>query len=148
LQARALKRVFITPAHELRHNTGVAGAGNIGAQHAKKEEAMKKLMNDPKAYVDESLDGLCSAFPGYARTGATGRVIARKAGVTQGQVGIVSGGGFGHLPLFAGYVGEGMLNACAVGNVFAGPPAEVCAETIRAADGGKGVLCVLGKLRR
>jgi dihydroxyacetone kinase-like protein len=105
---------------------------------------MKKLINDPKAYVDEALDGLCSAFPGYARVGATGRVIARKAGATQGHVGIVSGGGFGHLPLFAGYVGDGMLDACAVGNVFAGPPAEVCAETIRAADGGKGVLCVLG----
>jgi dihydroxyacetone kinase-like protein len=46
--------------------------------------------------------------------------------------------------VFAGYVGDGLLSACAVGNVFAGPPADVCAEAIRAADGGKGVVCVLG----
>ena len=105
---------------------------------------MKKLINDPAAYVDEALDGLCSAFRGYQRTGATGRVIARPLSAVPGQVGVVSGGGFGHLPLFAGYVGGGMLNACAVGNVFAGPPADVCAETIRAADSGAGVLCVLG----
>lgn len=105
---------------------------------------MKKLINDPKAYVDEALDGLCGAFPGYARTGATGRVIVRARGAPAGQVGIASGGGFGHLPLFAGYVGGGMLTACAVGNVFAGPPADVCGETLRAAHGGKGVLCVLG----
>jgi len=46
--------------------------------------------------------------------------------------------------VFAGYVGEGMLNACAVGNVFAGPPMDVCVQTIRTADAGAGVLCVLG----
>lgn len=105
---------------------------------------MKKLLNDPKAYVDEALDGLCGAFPGYARAGATGRVIVRAGGAPPGQVGLASGGGFGHLPLFAGYVGDGMLTACAVGNVFAGPPADVCAETLRAAHGGTGVCCILG----
>ena len=105
---------------------------------------MKKLINSPANYVDESLDGLCAAFPGYARTGATGRVIVRGAGVERGKVGVVTGGGFGHLPLFAGYVGSGLLGACAVGDVFAGPPADVCADAIRAADGGAGVVCVLG----
>jgi len=105
---------------------------------------MKKLINVPAHYVDESLAGLCAAFPGYASTGATGRVIARKGGAARGKVGVVTGGGFGHLPVFAGYVGQGLLDACAVGDVFAGPPAEVCAEAIRAADGGAGVVCVLG----
>jgi len=105
---------------------------------------MKKLVNDPKRYVDEALDGLCLAFPGFRKAGRTGRVIARASGATKGRVGVVTGGGFGHLPVFAGYVGHGMLGACAVGEVFAGPPVEVCGEAIRAADGGAGVVCVLG----
>lgn len=105
---------------------------------------MKKLLNRPADYVDEALDGLCAAFPGYRRTGRAARVVARAAGPVPGRVGVVTGGGFGHLPVFAGYVGEGMLDACAVGDVFSGPPADICAEAIRAADGGAGVLCVLG----
>jgi phosphoenolpyruvate---glycerone phosphotransferase subunit DhaK len=105
---------------------------------------MKKLINDPARYVDEALDGLCLAFPTYRRAGRTGRVIARAGGAATGRVGVVTGGGFGHLPVFAGYVGPGLLAACAVGEVFAGPPVEVCGEAIRAADGGAGVVCVLG----
>jgi dihydroxyacetone kinase-like protein len=105
---------------------------------------MKKLINDPAHYVNEALDGLCAAFPAYARSGRTGRVIARAGGAAKGKVGVVTGGGFGHLPVFAGYVGDGLLSACAVGEVFAGPPADVCADSIRAANGGAGVVCVLG----
>jgi dihydroxyacetone kinase-like protein len=105
---------------------------------------MKKVLNDPAHYVDESLDGFVAAFDGCRRIGRRGRVIARVAGAIPGRVGVVTGGGFGHLPLFAGYVAEGMLDACAVGDVFAGPPADVCGETLRAADGGAGVACVLG----
>ncbi len=112
---------------------------------ANSEDSMsKKLINDPAHYVDEALDGLTTAFPGYRRTGRGGRVIARTHGPSTGQVGIVTGGGFGHLPLFAGYVGDGLLSTCAIGEVFAGPPADICAEAIIAADGGAGVLCVLG----
>lgn len=105
---------------------------------------MKKLINDPQRYVDESLEGLTLAFSGYRRTGRTGRVIARASGPAKGRVGVVTGGGFGHLPVFAGYVGHGLLGACAVGEVFAGPPVDVCGDAIRAADGGAGVVCVLG----
>lgn len=105
---------------------------------------MKKLINSPADYVGEALDGLCAAFDGYARTGRDGRVVVRRRVASRGKVGVVTGGGFGHLPVFAGYVGDGLLSACAVGDVFAGPPADVCADSIRAADGGAGVLCVLG----
>jgi dihydroxyacetone kinase-like protein len=105
---------------------------------------MKKLMNDAADYVDEALDGLCAALDGYVRTGRSGRVITRSSAQDEGRVGVASGGGFGHLPLFAGYVGDGMLDSCAVGNVFAGPPADVCGEALRAADRKAGVLCVLG----
>lgn len=102
---------------------------------------MKKLINDPSHYVDEALEGLCLAFPGYRKTG---RVVSRAAGASRGKVGVVTGGGFGHLPVFAGYVGNGLLTSCAVGAVFAGPPVDVCEQAIRAADGGAGVVCVLG----
>lgn len=102
---------------------------------------MKKLINDPARYVDDALEGLCLAFPGYRKSG---RVIARTAGAAKGKVGVVTGGGFGHLPVFAGYVANGMLSACAVGEVFAGPPVDVCGQALRAADGGAGVVCVLG----
>jgi dihydroxyacetone kinase-like protein len=102
---------------------------------------MKKLVNDPSRYVDEALEGMCLAYAGYSKAG---RVIARAEGAAKGKVGVVTGGGFGHLPLFAGYVGKGMLSACAVGEVFAGPPVDVCGQAIRAAEGGAGVVCVLG----
>ena len=105
---------------------------------------MKKLMNDPSAYVDEALDGLCGAFAGYRRVGRAGRVIARAKGAAKGKVGVVTGGGFGHLPVFAGFVGEGLLYVVRGRQRVRGPPADICAEAIRAADGGKGVVCVLG----
>jgi dihydroxyacetone kinase len=83
---------------------------------------MKKLINDAADYVDEALDGLCAGFDGYRRAGRDGRVIARSDAPVQGKVGVVTGGGFGHLPVFAGYVSAAMLDASAVGNVFAGHP--------------------------
>jgi dihydroxyacetone kinase-like protein len=108
------------------------------------EGVLKKLMNAPSAYVDEALEGLCLAYDGYRRSGRTGRVVSRISPISPGRVGVVTGGGFGHLPVFAGYVGDGMLDACAVGNVFAGPPADICGEALRVANGGAGVVCVLG----
>ncbi len=106
---------------------------------------MKKILNDPKTYVDEMLDGLCAAHPDiYARTGDRGRVIKRADGPIAGKVGIVSGGGSGHLPVFTGYVGRGLLDACAIGDVFASPSAEQMADAIRAANGGRGVLRLYG----
>ena len=106
---------------------------------------MKKILNSPQAYVDEMLDGLVTAHPeALRRLGDDGRVIARAGGAVKGKVGIVTGGGSGHLPVFLGYVGEGLLNACAVGNVFAGPRVADCQAAARAADGGAGVLQLYG----
>ena len=79
-----------------------------------------------------------------ARPARPSRVVARSSGVEAGKVGIVTGGGSGHLPLFTGYVGEGLLDACAIGNVFEGPTVASCGEAIRLADGGAGVLCLYG----
>lgn len=105
---------------------------------------MKKLINDPSAYVDEMLDGLVAAQPSLRRDGTAGRVVRRAAGMRPGKVGIASGGGSGHLPLFTGYVGPGLLDTCAIGNVFEGPNAASCMDAIRLADGGRGVLRLYG----
>ncbi len=104
---------------------------------------MKKILNDPAAYVDEMLAGLCAAHPDIYTQPET-RVIARAGGATSGKVGIVTGGGSGHLPVFTGYVGKGLLDACAIGDVFASPSTEQMAGSMRCAHGGAGVLRLYG----
>ena len=106
---------------------------------------MKKILNDPYAYVAEMLEGLVLAHPEYyERAGTDGRVIKRPGAPTPGKVGIVSGGGSGHLPIFTGYVGKGLLDACAIGEVFASPSVDQMADAMRAANGGAGVLRLYG----
>ncbi|KIT14927.1 dihydroxyacetone kinase subunit DhaK [Jannaschia aquimarina] len=106
---------------------------------------MKKILNDPESYVDEMLDGLCAAHPEFYRlVGEDKRAVARATPGAEGKVGIVTGGGSGHLPVFTGYVGPGLLDACAIGQVFASPSAEQMADAIRAADRGAGVLRLYG----
>ena len=105
---------------------------------------MKKLMNAPADYVDEMLEGLTAAHPSVVRAGSAGRVIRRTQGIREGKVGIASGGGSGHLPLFTGYVGYGLLDTCSIGNVFEGPNVDSCIDAIKLANGGIGVLCLYG----
>ncbi len=105
---------------------------------------MKKLINDPAHYVDEVVQGMCAAHPEtFSIGGATSRMLHRTTAASD-KVGVVSGGGFGHLPVFAGYVGKGMLDACAVGDVFASPDMNPMLESVQTANTGKGVLCVVG----
>ncbi len=106
---------------------------------------MKKILNDPNDYVDEMLSGLVAAHPEYYRLhGETGKVVARAQSAQSGKVGIVTGGGSGHLPVFTGYVGTGLLDACAIGDVFASPSAEQIADALRCANHGAGVLRLYG----
>jgi phosphoenolpyruvate---glycerone phosphotransferase subunit DhaK len=106
---------------------------------------MKKIVNDPHAYVAEMLEGLVLAHPEYyQRAGSDGRVIKRPGAPIAGKVGVVSGGGSGHLPIFTGYVGTGLLDACAIGEVFASPSVDQMADAMRAANGGAGVLRLYG----
>src|ERR1700757_4684191 len=102
---------------------------------------MKKLMNSPDAFVDEMLAGLVAVHPSLVQEG---RVVHRAGGAKKGKVGIVSGGGCGHLSLFTGYVGDGLLDTCAIGDVSAGRSVDSCIRAIRAADGGAGVLRLYG----
>ena len=106
---------------------------------------MKKILNNPVDYVDEMLAGFTAAHPEFYRlAGGSGRVVARAVPGKAGKVGIVTGGGSGHLPVFTGYVGTGLLDACAIGDVFASPSAEQMADAIRTADSGAGVLRLYG----
>lgn len=105
---------------------------------------MKKLINDPADYVDEMLAGLTAVHPSLALDGENRRVVRRRDGPVHGKVGIVSGGGSGHLPLFTGYVGKGLIDTCAIGNVFEGPSLGVCTDAARFADGGAGILFLYG----
>jgi dihydroxyacetone kinase-like protein len=104
---------------------------------------MKKVMNAAVSYVDDMLAGLCLAHERHFRQSER-RVIVRAGGAIAGKVGIVTGGGSGHLPVFAGYVGPGLLDAAAIGDVFASPSADQMASAMRHANGGAGVLRLYG----
>lgn len=103
----------------------------------------KKLINDPFDAVDEALEGFVAAHAGLVRLAAA-RVVARHSPVATPKVGLVVGGGSGHEPAFAGYVGEGIADAAACGNVFASPPPDVILNAIHAASSGRGVLLAYG----
>lgn len=106
---------------------------------------MKKIMNDADDFVRETMEGIAAAYGGQVRLlAADHRVLLADHPVVENKVGVVTAGGSGHLPLFLGYVGEGMLDGCAVGEVFASPSAVKITDMIKACDRGAGVLCVYG----
>ncbi len=105
----------------------------------------KKLFNAPEDIITHAIEGMISAHPDLLCVqGATGRAVVAKDGPRDGKVGIIIGGGSGHEPAFAGYVGRGLADAAAVGNVFASPAPEQIMDAARAADGGAGVLFLYG----
>ena len=105
---------------------------------------MKKIINNPSDFVEESIDGLIKSHPDvYALAKDNNRVITR-TNKGSNKVGIVTGGGSGHLPVFTGYIGKGFLDACAIGSVFASPSVEQMLSAIKNADNGNGVLCIIG----
>ncbi len=106
---------------------------------------MKKLINDPKDFVQETMEGIIAAYGDKLKLlDGDFRILLSNYKVREGKVGIVTAGGSGHLPVFLGYVGQGLLDGCAVGNVFASPAAAKMADMIRACDRGNGVLVLFG----
>ena len=106
---------------------------------------MKKFINEPKEFVDEMLEGILLAHPDQlSHAAGDRRCIVRAGAPRKGKVGIATGGGSGHLPLFLGYVGQGMLDGCSVGGVFQSPGAEQMYNVTKAIDGGAGVLYIYG----
>ena len=105
---------------------------------------MKKIINKPSDFVEESIEGLVKSHPDIYSFAPDNKRVITRAKKSSNKVGLVTGGGSGHLPVFTGYVGKGLLDACAIGSVFASPSVEQIASAIRNANNGNGVLCILG----
>jgi phosphoenolpyruvate---glycerone phosphotransferase subunit DhaK len=105
---------------------------------------VKKLINDPRKVARESLEGLALAYPQYVRLVENTQAVVRKDAPIPGKVGVLSGGGSGHEPMFAGFVGPGMADGSVAGNIFASPPPQPIVNTAKAIDGGAGVLFLYG----
>lgn len=105
---------------------------------------MKKIINNPEDYLSEMLEGIYIAHGKditYINEDKQCLVVQHKK---PGKVGLATGGGSGHLPLFLGYVGEGMLDGCCVGDVFQSPSAEQMHAITKEIDQGAGVLYIYG----
>jgi len=106
---------------------------------------MKKFINDPMNVVDEMLEGFLWVNERFVRRSAGHpRAIVRTDAPVQNKVAIITGGGSGHKPSFIGYIGRGMLDAVAVGEVFTSPPAPTILECIKASESGRGAMLLLG----
>ena len=105
---------------------------------------MQKFLNDPEDFVDEMLEGFCLAHADdlHAVPDEPRAIVRREA--FAGQVTVATGGGSGHLPLFVGYVRRGLVDGCAVGNVFNSPSTDQMLAVTRAVNGGQGVLYLYG----
>ncbi|PWE53090.1 dihydroxyacetone kinase subunit DhaK [Metarhizobium album] len=107
--------------------------------------ATKKIINKGDDAVDEMLDGILDAHADTVmRLDSNKRSIVSRNGPRKGKVGLVIGGGSGHEPSFLGFVGKGLADAAAIGNVFASPPPDPIIECTKAVDGGAGVLYMYG----
>ncbi|SDS76022.1 dihydroxyacetone kinase subunit DhaK [Microterricola viridarii] len=104
---------------------------------------MKKLINDPKNVVVEAVSGFAQAHSDIVRAELDPVFVARADAPRSGKVGIVSGGGSGHEPLHAGFVGFGMLDAAVPGPVFTSPTPDPIVAATKAVDGGAGVLHIV-----
>lgn len=105
---------------------------------------MQRIINDPDNVVNDMLKGFLKAHGDVVSPTANPRVVKFTEAPIEGKVGIVTGGGSGHKPAFAGYVGKNMVDAVAVGEVFSSPTAGAFYDAVKAADGGKGVAVLYG----
>ncbi len=109
------------------------------------ETLTQKLINDGAAAVDEMLEGVLAAHGDkLSRPEHAPRAIVARDGPRPGKVALVIGGGSGHEPTFLGFVGKGLADAAAIGNVFASPPPQPAIDAALAAHGGAGVLFMYG----
>ena len=105
---------------------------------------MKKIINDPQNVVAEMVDGLVRSYPQYVeQLPNTFALVRSNKASMENKVGIVSGGGSGHEPTHAGFIGKGMLSAAVAGQVFTSPTPDQIYAAIKAVDRGKGVFLVV-----
>lgn len=105
---------------------------------------MKKIINSPNTFVNDMLSGIYLAHPDKLTYVEDDMHALVKKDRKAGKVGIATGGGSGHLPLFLGYVGDGMLDGCSVGEVFQSSSAQQMLAVTKAIDSGAGVLYIYG----
>jgi dihydroxyacetone kinase-like protein len=107
--------------------------------------SVKKLINDPYKVVEDTISGILKAYPYHLRMAkGSSRALVRKDAPIKGKVAICTGGGSGHIPLFLGYVGPGLLDGVSIGNVFSSPSADDMLAVTKEIDGGAGVLYLFG----
>ena len=104
---------------------------------------MKKLINSPDTLVEDMLQGYAAAYSDYIRYEPDSRVVLRRQPKQAGYVGLVIGNGSGHEPIAMGWVGKGMLDANAVGDIFTAPPPEIIVRALQEADPGGGCLLLI-----
>jgi len=104
---------------------------------------VKKIINKPDFVVQEMIAGMIAAHPEYLKKLPDYNCLVYKLAPVTGKVGIISGGGSGHEPAHAGYIGKGMLDAACLGNVFSSPTPDHFYEAAKATDSGAGVLMVI-----
>lgn len=104
---------------------------------------MKKIINEPGNILNEMVSGLVRSYPQYLQLLEGTHVVARNNPIKANKVGLISGGGSGHEPLHAGFVGEGMLDAAVCGQVFTSPTPNEVLAAIKASDQGNGVLMIV-----
>ena len=105
---------------------------------------MKKIINDPKDYTDDMLRGIYAAYANRVKYVNDDLRCYCTANKKQGKVAIITGGGTGHLPLFLGYVGEGLIDGCGVGSVFQSPSSEQIYNISKEVEAGSGILYLYG----
>ena len=105
---------------------------------------MKKIINSPENYTDDMLRGIYAAHPESLKYAANDLRCCCTAKKKEGKVTIITGGGTGHLPLFLGYVGEGLLDGCGVGSVFQSPSPDQIFEITKETESGAGALYLYG----
>lgn len=105
---------------------------------------MKKILNNPEEFVADMLNGLYTAHPDQLAYEEDIHSLVRADAPVEGKVGLMTGGGSGHLPVFLGYVGRGMLDGCAIGDVFQSPSIEQIANVTKRIDSGEGVVYIYG----
>ena len=106
--------------------------------------AMNRIINNADLVVEDMLKGWLLAHADTVVGTDNSRVVKRARAPEAGKVGIVTGGGSGHEPAFLGYVGDGMVDAVAIGEIFSSPTAKSFLDAMRAANGGAGVACLYG----
>jgi dihydroxyacetone kinase-like protein len=117
---------------------------SVNLNSANGRDTMKKFINDPFDVVDEMLEGFLDVNKQYVRKLEHARTVVRADAPVKGKVGVITGGGSGHKPAFIGFIGKGMLDAVAVGEIFTSPPPLGVFEAAKATNGGRGVLFLLG----